>query len=67
MCKNKEGADYLEYQGDDVQDLVYQSVVKQAYNMFRLFNGSFSTIFTSNDQQVLKNKLDLFFTAVSLL
>lgn len=40
--KTKEnGIDYNEYKCDDVHDKIFRNVLKQAYNMFRLFHGSF--------------------------
>ncbi|GLV34716.1 Caffeine calcium zinc sensitivity 1 [Carabus blaptoides fortunei] len=63
ICKTKEGAEYCEYQGDDIQDNVYQSVLRQAYSMYRLFSGTFHSVIASSDIFALKHKLEHFFTA----
>eukprot|EP00794_Sanderia_malayensis_P007703 gene7703-8540_t len=52
----------LEYFEENVQDLVLKSVLKQAYTMFRLFNGSFSAILQKSGVDVLKEKLQYFYT-----
>lgn len=63
LCKTKEGAEYCEYQGDDVQDVVFQALLQQAYNMFRLFSGTFKSLNPSSNVEILKHKLENFFTA----
>lgn len=67
ICKTKDGAEYCEYQGDDIQDNVYQSVLRQAYNMYILFSGTFHSVIASSDIFALKHKLEHFFTAVNIL
>lgn len=64
VTKSKDGSDYLEYQSDDVQDNVYLAVLKQSYQMFRLFKGSFSSILDckGGDVECLKHKLESFFS-----
>lgn len=64
LTKVKDGTEYLEYQSDDVQDSVYLAVLQQAYQMFRLFKGSFTSILESKSGDVayLKQKLDHFFS-----
>jgi hypothetical protein len=66
VIRVKDGAEYLEYQSDDVQDNVYLAVLQQSYKMFRLFKGSFTAILRSNGADVtqLKQKLDHFFSRV---
>lgn len=62
--KIKDGQSYIEYHEEDVQDLVYESVLKQAYRMFKLFNGSFENILRRSKQCVtaLQQRLEYFFT-----
>lgn len=64
VTKVKDGTEYLEYQSDDVQDNIYLAVLRQAYQMFRLFKGSFTAILSSSGADVthLKQKLDHFFS-----
>ncbi|XP_065160589.1 LOW QUALITY PROTEIN: vacuolar fusion protein CCZ1 homolog [Atheta coriaria] len=61
--KSKDGVDITEYLSDDVQNNVYQNVLKQAYYMYRLFNGTFERTLASSDVYTLKTKLEQFFTA----
>lgn len=51
----------VEYQEDDVQDHVYQAVLRQSYNTFRLFNGTFQHITAKVDVSGLKIRLEHFF------
>ena len=68
VTKVKDGTEYLEYQSDDVQDNVYIAVLKQSYQMFRLFKGSFASILNKGGEVLhLKQKLDHFFSRVSIL
>lgn len=63
VTKVKDGTEYFEYQSDDVQDNVYLAVLKQSYQMFRLFKGSIMSILTKGgDVLHLKQKLDHFFS-----
>jgi hypothetical protein len=66
VTKDKDGTEYLEYQSDDVQDNVYLAVLRQSYQMFRLFKGSFAAILSSSGADVthLRQKLDHFFSRV---
>lgn len=50
-----------------MQDNVYLAVLKQAYLMYRLFSGTCERTIETDNVEVLKNKLDHFFTAVSLI
>lgn len=34
--RSKEGQNFIEYHEDDVQDSVFEAVLKQAYNMFKV-------------------------------
>ncbi|XP_021927483.1 vacuolar fusion protein CCZ1 homolog isoform X2 [Zootermopsis nevadensis] len=64
VTKVKDGTEYFEYQSDDVQDNVYLAVLRQSYQMFRLFKGSFTSILSNSRGDVihLKHKLDHFFS-----
>lgn len=63
--KIKENSNYPEYLEEDVQDNVYGSVLQQAYDIFRLFNGNFVDVMRSS-LSVLMNKFNLFFPDVNL-
>lgn len=41
------------------------AVLKQAYLMYRLFSGTYERTIETENVEVLKNKLDHFFSAVS--
>ncbi|XP_033735365.1 vacuolar fusion protein CCZ1 homolog [Pecten maximus] len=62
--KTKDHSSYLEYHEEDVQDSVYDAILRQAYRMFQLFNGSFSNILakSNNDIKALQVRLDHFYT-----
>lgn len=68
VTKVKDGTEYFEYQSDDVQDNVYLAVLRQSYQMFRLFKGSFTSILSNSRGDVihLKHKLDHFFSRVRI-
>ncbi|CAI9723484.1 Hypothetical predicted protein [Octopus vulgaris] len=61
--KIKDGQSFIDYQDEEVQDLVYDCVLKQAYRMFKLFNGSFMNILQRSKQSVvaLQQRLEYFF------
>lgn len=63
--KSKDGLDSYEYFEDDVQDNVYEAVLKQAYLMYKLFSGPYQDTVDKTDIATLKQKLEHFFTAVS--
>lgn len=62
--KSKDNAPYLEYREEDVQDSVYEAILRQAYRMFQLFNGSFVNILSksNNDIKALQVRLEHFYT-----
>lgn len=62
--KNRDGQVYVEYNGDEIQDHVYQSVLLTSYRLFTLNKGTFCSILehSNNDVEVLKQSLDQFFT-----
>lgn len=66
--KTRDNTEYTEYKGEDAHDIVYQDTLKQSYNMFRLFNGTFRDNLRGDtqDQQIefLNTKLNKFFTKV---
>ncbi|XP_071874696.1 vacuolar fusion protein CCZ1 isoform X1 [Bombus fervidus] len=65
IWKEKDGNKYTEYQYDEVSSSVCQSILKQAYVMFRLFMGSFDTIINEPDCgsiTLLKHKLEHFYS-----
>lgn len=61
--KIKEGSEIIEYTEEDVQDNVYESVLKQAYHMYRLFSGTFVQAIEKTSLDILKTKLEQFFTS----
>lgn len=62
--KAKDGTPIVEYREEDVQDCVYEALLKQAYRMFQLFNGTFYHILSKNagDIQSVKQRLDHFYS-----
>ncbi|CAK9826959.1 Vacuolar fusion protein CCZ1 homolog [Anthophora retusa] len=65
IWKEKDGNKYAEYQYDEVSSSVCQSILKQAYVMFRLFMGSFDTIIGEPECgsiTLLKHKLEHFYS-----
>ncbi|XP_060572399.1 vacuolar fusion protein CCZ1 homolog [Ruditapes philippinarum] len=62
--KTKEGQSYIEYHEEDVQDPVMDSILKQAYRMFTLFNGSIYYLLEKVNGQThsLQQRLDHFFS-----
>ncbi|KAJ6642477.1 Vacuolar fusion protein CCZ1 like [Pseudolycoriella hygida] len=47
--KQKDSIEYNEYRGDEVNEKVYRSVLKQSYRMFRLFCGTFQSHIASGE------------------
>ena len=58
----KDGKCAVEYFEEEVQDGILHSVLKQAYSMFKLFNGSFSGILEKTGLNALKEKLHFFYS-----
>ncbi|XP_025831375.1 vacuolar fusion protein CCZ1 homolog [Agrilus planipennis] len=54
--KSKEEVEQLDYMEDEIQDEVYNAVLKQAYDLYYLFFGSFSDG-SGSDTILLKSKL----------
>lgn len=61
VTKVKEGAIQCDYLEDDIQDKVYEYVLKMAYYMFRLFHGKFESIVENQNVNILKTQLEIFF------
>jgi len=57
----KDGTMRREYHQEDVQDIVLESLLKQSYKMYKLFNGTFTHILERGSREALVHKLDLFF------
>lgn len=55
--KMKDNIEYKEYSGDDIHDEIFQSVLKQAYQMFRLFKGSLRSNLIGNNKNEEINHL----------
>lgn len=69
ICKEKDGNKYIEYQNDEVSSSICQSILKQAYVMFRLFMGSFDTIINEPECggiTLLKHTLEHFYSRVNI-
>ena len=64
MAKGKDSSNQTEYLEDDVQDNVYEAVLKQAYNTYRLFWGTFEHSIENHDIGTLKTRLEHFYKAV---
>lgn len=60
--KTEDGKTVAEYHEEDVQDIVYQAVLEQAYTMFKFFMGSFVDIINKFSVEELKNRLSHFFS-----
>lgn len=67
VTTTKDGVTTSEYLEEEVQDNVYAAVLKQAYLMYRLFSGTCERTIETDGVEVLKNKLEHFFTAVSVI
>ncbi|KAK9709082.1 Intu longin-like domain 2 [Popillia japonica] len=63
--KTKDGTSTREYIENDIQDNIYQAVLKQTYSIYKLFNGSFSNTLQKSDIPTLKSKLEKFYVPVS--
>lgn len=64
MIRTKDNTQNVEYLEDDLQDNVYEAVLKQAYYMYRLFWGTFEG---AKDIGTLKMTLEIFYKAVSTI
>lgn len=60
VIKTKDNTQNVEYLEDDLQDNVYEAVLKQAYYMYRLFWGTFED---AKDIGTLKMTLEIFYKA----
>lgn len=63
--KPKEIADEAEYLEHDVQDAVYLAALKLAYDMAKMFVGTFSSSVEGKKTKQLKIKLEKFYFRVS--
>ncbi|CAH3105992.1 unnamed protein product [Pocillopora meandrina] len=59
----KDGKMFVEYHDEDVLDSVLDGVLKQAYKMFKLFNGTFSYILKTYNIEALCKRLEHFYTS----
>lgn len=64
--KYKDGIKNVEYHPENMHDEVYLSVLKQSYDMYKLFVGSFDSLIGDDgaDTSNLKLKLHQFFNRV---
>lgn len=62
--KTKDGQTALEYHEEDVQDPVMESILRQAYRMFTLFNGSIYYLLekVSGNTEALQQRFDHFYS-----
>ncbi|XP_041073742.1 vacuolar fusion protein CCZ1 homolog isoform X2 [Polyodon spathula] len=58
---NKDGKPVVEYQEEEILDSVYSSVLRQCYNMYKLFNGTFARTMEAGGVDLLKQRLEKFF------
>lgn len=63
----KEGNDHCEYLEEELQDNVYEAVLKQSYAMFRLFNTTYESCLEISGIEGLQRKMEQFYTAVKKL
>ncbi|XP_044269860.1 vacuolar fusion protein CCZ1 homolog [Tribolium madens] len=61
--KGKDSSNQIEYLEDDVQDNVYEAVLKQAYYTYRLFWDTFEHTVENHDVGTLKTRLENFYKA----
>lgn len=60
--KVKDGQTYIEYYAEEVQDHVFQALLKALYKMFRLFMGTFEhNIENGGSIEQLMQKLEIFY------
>ncbi|KAK3738728.1 hypothetical protein QZH41_018103 [Actinostola sp. cb2023] len=57
----KDGKKVIEYHDEDLLDSILDAVLKQAYKMFRLFNGPFSYLFDTYNVEALRKRSEYFF------
>eukprot|EP00037_Helgoeca_nana_P007268 m.66397 g.66397 ORF g.66397 m.66397 type:complete len:480 (+) comp18072_c0_seq1:267-1706(+) len=50
-----------EYHDENVQNVVLQSLLKQTYHMYKVFNGTFTSVLDAFSRETLVHKLGLFF------
>ncbi|XP_059170068.1 vacuolar fusion protein CCZ1 homolog isoform X2 [Physella acuta] len=62
--KSLDGQKVTEYRDDHVQDSVFEAILGQAYKMFKLFNGTFTTILNraNGEVEALKQRLEHFYS-----
>ncbi|KAL3275991.1 hypothetical protein HHI36_020722 [Cryptolaemus montrouzieri] len=63
VTKVKDGASTVEYLEDDIQDKVYESVLRQTYLMYRLFWNTFQHTLDKDGLDALKTRLEQFYSA----
>ena len=61
---NKEGQVVTEYIDDCVEDVVLTALLRQAYDIYRLFNGPCNAVLDTANRQALMDKLDAFYPQV---
>ncbi|KAK5639874.1 hypothetical protein RI129_010685 [Pyrocoelia pectoralis] len=61
--KTKNDSTVVEYIEEDVHDTVYRAILKQAYCMYRLFSGTYSSTEQQHSITTLRSKLEHFFSA----
>lgn len=59
--QTKDGQTIIEYHEESVQNIVLHAFLRQAYAMYKLFNGKFQFMLDSFNREALVHKLDLFF------
>mmetsp|Transcript_16376 Transcript_16376/g.42526 ORF Transcript_16376/g.42526 Transcript_16376/m.42526 type:complete len:490 (+) Transcript_16376:199-1668(+) len=59
--KAKKDGPVTEYHDENVQNVVLHSLLRQTYTMYKLFNGTFTSVLDAFNRQALVDKLELFF------
>ncbi|XP_015763387.1 PREDICTED: vacuolar fusion protein CCZ1 homolog [Acropora digitifera] len=59
----KDGKMVIEYHDEDVLDSVLDAVLKQAYKMFKLFNGTFGYILKTYHLEALRKRAEHFYAS----
>ncbi|KXJ08469.1 Vacuolar fusion protein CCZ1-like [Exaiptasia diaphana] len=57
----KDGKKVVDHHDDDLLDSILDAVLKQAYKMFRLFNGTFTYLFNTYSVETLRKRCEYFF------
>ncbi|KAF5296062.1 hypothetical protein FQA39_LY12684 [Lamprigera yunnana] len=63
ITKSRNSTTYVEYVEEEVHDTIYKAVLKQAYSMYRLFSGTYTSTEKQGNVTTLRTKLEHFYSA----